>query len=212
MSERRTEVTPELESLLGGYWNYVDPLVGRINDDLHRRQKFPMQISFEQVAFHGWLVRLVGATRVLEVGTYLGLSGAAFALAMGDAGHLDTVEIDPEHADIAEGWFREGGIADRVTVHRGPALDVVPTLTGPYDMVFLDGEKTDNPRLIEMAIPRTRKGGLILCDNVFRSGALGGETDDAVATRGLLAWARENAELDPVVLPVADGILACRRL
>lgn len=212
MSERRTEVTPALEALLDGYWDAVDPLVRRINDDLHRREKFPMQISFEQVACHGWLVRLLGATRVLEVGTYLGLSGAAFALAMGDGGHVDTVEINPEHADIAEGWFREGGISDRVTVHRGPALDVVPSLTGPYDMVFLDGTKTDNPRLVEMAIPRTRKGGLILCDNVFRGGELGGDTDDAVATRELLAWVRTTAELDPVVLPVADGILACRRL
>ena len=212
MSEDRTEVTPALEALLGGYWNAVEPLVGRINDDLHRREKFPMQISYEQVAFHAWLVRMVGATRVLEVGTYLGLSGAGFALAMGDGGHVDTVEIDPEHADIAEGWFREGGIADRVTVHRGAALDVVPTLTGPYDMVFLDGTKTDNPKLIQMAVPRTRKGGLILCDNDFRNGELGGDTEDAVATRELLAWALASPDLDPVVLPVADGILACRRL
>lgn len=212
MSERRTEVTPELEGLLAAYWDSVDPLVRRINDDLHRREKYPMQISFEQVAFHSWLVRLIGAQRILEVGTYLGLSGAAFALAMGEGGHLDTVEIEPEHADIAEGWFRDGGIADRVTVHRGPALDVVPTLSGPYDMVFLDGAKVDNPALIKLAIPRTRKGGLILCDNTFRGGDLGGDDKDAVATRELLAWTRANPELDPAVLPVADGILACRRL
>ena len=212
MSERRTEVTPELEGLLAAYWDSVDPLIQRINDDLHKREKFPMQISFEQVAFHSWLVRFIGATRILEVGTYLGLSGAAFALAMGDQGHLDTVEIDPEHADIAEGWFREGGIADRVTVHRGPALEVIPSLQGPYDMVFLDGAKIDNPKLMELAIPRTRTGGLILCDNTFRGGELGGDGEDAVATRALLAWTRTNPELDPAVVPVADGILACRRL
>lgn len=212
MSERRTEVTPELERILAPYWESVDPLILKIQEDLHRREKYPMQISLEQVNFHGWLCRLLGARRILEVGTYLGLSAAAFALAMGPEGRIDTVEVSDEHADIAEGWFREGGIADRVTVHRGPALEVVPGLAGPYDLCFLDGAKVDNPALLELCVDRTRAGGLILCDNAFRSGDLGGDEPDAAATRRMLDAARANARLDPVVLPVADGILACRRL
>ena len=210
MSERRTEVTPELEQLLVPYWDNVDPLITRIQEDLHRREKYPMQISREQVAFHGWLVRLVGARTVLEVGTYLGLSGAAFAQAMGVDGHLDTVEVSDEHADIAEGWFREGGLADRIHVHRGAALEVVPRLLGPYDMCFLDGAKVDNPRLLELCIERTRKNGLILCDNTFRGGELGTDDPDATATRLLLELARNDPRVDPVVVPVADGILICR--
>lgn len=212
MSERRTDVTPELEGILAPYWESVDPLILQIQEDLHRRDKFPMQISTEQVAFHSWLCRLMGTRSVLEVGTYLGLSGAAFALAMGIEGHVDTVEISPEHADIAEAWFQKGGLADRVTVHRGAALDVVPTLMGPYDMCFLDGKKADNARLLELCIVRTRIGGLILCDNVFRSGGLAGDDDDARVTREVLDTARAHPHLDPVVLPVADGILVCRRL
>jgi len=61
MSERRTEVTPELEQLLAPYWDNPDPLIKRIQEDLHRREKYPMQISLEQVAFHGWLCRLIGS-------------------------------------------------------------------------------------------------------------------------------------------------------
>ncbi|MFN2465944.1 MAG: O-methyltransferase [Candidatus Dormibacteria bacterium] len=212
MSERRTDVTPELERLLAPYWEAVDPLILRIQEDLHRREKYPMQISFEQVGFHGWLCRTLGVRRVLEVGTYLGLSSAAFALAMGSEGRVDTVEVSDEHADIAEGWFREGGIDGQVTVHRGAALEVVPTLAGPYDLCFLDGAKVDNPQLLDLCIERTRRGGLILCDNAFRSGNLGGDEPDAVATRELLETARQDPRLDAVVLPVADGILACRRL
>ena len=212
MSERRTEVTPGLETLLAPYWDNVDPLITRIQEDLHRREKFPMQISLEQVAFHGWLVRLLGARAVLEVGTYLGLSGSAFAQAMGPGGHLDTVEISDEHADIAEGWFKQGGIADRVTVHRGAALDIVPGLSGPYDMCFLDGAKVDNPGLYQLCVERTRSGGLILCDNTFRGGELAGDDPDATATRGLLETVRTDPRVDPVVLPVADGILVCRVL
>lgn len=200
-------MTPELEAFLAPFWDDADPLLKRIQEDIHRRSKVPMQISLEQVAFHGWLCRLLGARRVLEVGTYLGLSSAGFAQA--DPGiQVDTIEIDPEHADIAEGWHREGGLQDRIRVHRGPALEVMAGLTGPYDLCFFDGDKNDNPGLIKEGIRLTRKGGVILVDNAFRDGRVPTESDEG--TRRALELARELPELDPVVLPVADGILACR--
>ena len=203
-----------MERVLAPYWDEVDPLIGAIQEDLHRREKYPMQISREQANFHGWLCRVTGVKRILEVGTYLGLSATAFAQAIGPDGHVDTVEIDPEHADIAEGWFRSGGLAGRITVHRGPALEVVPRLDGPYDLCFLDGAKRDNVQLLELCIDRTRSGGLILVDNAFRSGRLGTQTDDPedAGTVAALEFARTSEALDSVVLPIADGIIACRRI
>lgn len=209
MSEKRTEVTLQLEALLAPYWANVDPRVTAIQEDIHVREKYPMQISLEQVAFHGWLCRLIDARRVLEVGTYLGLSATAFALALPDDGTVDTVEIDAEHADIAEEWFRRHGVEAKVTVHRGPALDVVPGLTGPYDLCFLDGHKPDNRALMDLCIERTRPGGLILVDNVFNGGDVAG--DSARGARDALDLGREDSRLDSVVLPVADGLLVSRR-
>ena len=214
MSEKRTEITPHLEEVLAPYWDDVDPLVVQIQEDLHRREKYPMQISREQVRFNAWICRLIGARRVLEVGTYLGLSAAGFAQALPDDGHVDTVEISDEHADIAEGWFRAGGLADRITVHRGAAVDVVPRLQGPYDLCFIDAAKHDNRRLLELCIERTRSGGLIMVDNAFRGGALGtdGADPDDLGTIEALDFARTSDQLDSIVLPIADGVLACRRL
>jgi predicted O-methyltransferase YrrM len=213
MSEKRTEITPHLEEVLAPYWDEVDPLVVAIQDDLHRREKVPMQISREQVRFNAWLCRLIGAKTVLEVGTYMGLSAVAFAQALPPDGHVDTVEISDEHADIAEGWFREGGLTERITVHRGAALDVVPRLHGLYDVCFIDAAKRDNLQLLRLCIDRTRSGGLILIDNAFRSGALGTSADaDDVGTMGALEFARSSDQLDSVVLPIADGVLACRRV
>jgi predicted O-methyltransferase YrrM len=214
MSEKRTEITSSVERVLAPYWEEVDPLIASIQDDLHRRDKYPMQISREQVHFHSWLCRLIGARQILEVGTYLGLSASAFAQAIPVDGHIDTVEIDPDHAQIAEGWFAEGGIADKITVHRGPALEVVPGLSGPYDLCFLDGAKQDNVALLRLCIERTRVGGVILVDNAFRGGRLGADSDDPDdrGTLEALEFARASDQLDAVVLPVADGILACRRL
>src|ERR1700716_1287428 len=98
MSEKRTEITPHLEQVLAPYWEEVDGLIVAIQEDLHRRQKYPMQISREQVRFNAWICRLIGARRVLEVGTYLGLAAAGFAQALPDDGPVDTVEISDEHA------------------------------------------------------------------------------------------------------------------
>jgi caffeoyl-CoA O-methyltransferase len=214
MSEKRTEITPQVEQVLAPYWEEVDPLIESIQEDLHRREKYPMQISREQVRFHAWLCRLIGARRVLEVGTYLGVSATGFAHALPPEGHVDTVEISPEHADIAEEWFRKGGLADRITVHRGPALELVPGLHGPYDLCFLDGAKRDNLPLLKLCIERTRPGGLVLVDNAFSSGALGSNRDDPdqKGTLDTLEFALKSDKLDAVVVPVADGILICRRL
>jgi predicted O-methyltransferase YrrM len=214
VSEKRTEITAQVEQVLAPFWEEVDQLIASIQEDLHRRQKYPMQISREQVRFHAWLCRLIGARRVLEVGTYLGVSAAGFAQALPLDGHVDTIEISPEHADIAEEWFRKGGLADRITVHRGPALELVPQLQGPYDVCFLDGAKRDNLPLLELCVERTRPGGLILVDNAFLSGALGSNPGDPdqKGTLDALEFARKSDQLDAIVAPVADGILICRRL
>ena len=212
MSERRTPVTPELEAFLAPYWADVNPLILRIQEDIHARGKTLMQVSLEQVVLHSWLCRLIGARTVLEVGTYLGLSASGFALALPQDGHVDTIEVDAEHADIAEGWFREGGIAEKITVHRGPALSIVPSLSGPYDICFLDGEKSDNLPLLDLCAERTRPGALVIVDNAFRDGGVV-TSDDAGsrATAQVLERARRMDVYDPVVLPVADGLLVCRR-
>src|SRR5258708_32973675 len=209
MSEKRTEITPELEEVLAPYWDEVDPLIASIQEDLHRREKYPMQISREQARFHAWFCGVVGARRILEVGTSLGLSATAFAQAIGPGGHIDTVEIDPEHADIAESWFRTGGISDRITVHRGAALEVVPNLAGPYDLCFLDGAKEDNVALLELCIERTRPGGVILVDNAFRGGNLTVKSTDPadLGTIADLDYARTSDRLDNRVVRRSGGSL-----
>src|SRR5258708_18004905 len=102
-----------------------------------------MQISREQARFHAWFCGVVGARRILEVGTYLGLSATAFAQAIGPGGHIDTVEIDPEHADIAERWFRTGRSPEPITGRRGGALCRAPHLHLPHPLRFLDAGKPD---------------------------------------------------------------------
>ncbi len=118
------------------------------------------------------LARMSGARRILEVGTLGGYSTIELARALPADGELVTLEIDPHHADVARANIAAAGFADRVTVITGSALDVLPTLEGPFDFVFIDADKQSNAAYVDHAIRLSRPGTTIIVDNVIREGQL----------------------------------------
>ena len=125
------------------YWS-EDDLLREVRADIAERGP-QIQVSAEAGRLLALLVRAAGATRVLEVGTLFGYSGIWMARELPAGGRLDTIEIEKLHADAAEHWFERAGLADRVTVHRGAGLDVLATLPGPYDVAFIDADKSTLP-------------------------------------------------------------------
>ena len=138
---------------------------------------------------HGALLALlaqsIGARRALEVGTLGGYSAIWLARALGPDGHLDTLERDPHHAAVARANLAQAGLADRVTVHEGVALDRLATLIPPYDLVFLDADKENNDAYFAHALRLTRPGGWILVDNVVRDGRILDTADPTPQVRGV---------------------------
>ncbi|MBA3689840.1 MAG: class I SAM-dependent methyltransferase, partial [Actinobacteria bacterium] len=126
--------------LCARYWE-EDELLRDLREDLERRGP-TIQVSAETGRLLATVIAATGATRVLEVGTLFGYSGVWLARALPAHGHLDTLELSDVHADAAEEWFARAGVGDRVTVHRGAALDTLERLQGPYDVVFIDAAKT----------------------------------------------------------------------
>ncbi|HWI71942.1 MAG TPA: O-methyltransferase [Baekduia sp.] len=119
------------------------------------------------------LARLQGARTILELGTLAGYSTIWLARAVpADGGRVVTLEADPDHAAVARENLERAGVADRVEVVVGDALNTLPTLGGPFDVVFLDADKQRNPEYLEHALRLTRPGSLIVADNVVRDGAL----------------------------------------
>jgi len=116
--------------------------------------------------------RMAGARRILEVGTLGGYSTIELARALPADGELVTLEIDPHHADVARANIAAAGLADRVTVIAGPALDSLAALAGPFDFVFIDADKQNNPAYVEQAIRLSRSGTTIVVDNVIREGGV----------------------------------------
>jgi predicted O-methyltransferase YrrM len=116
--------------------------------------------------------RMVGARAILEVGTLGGYSTIWLARALAAGGRVVTLEADPKHAEVACGNLARAGLTDVVDVRLGRALDTLPTLAGPFDLVFIDADKPNIPEYFQWALRLTRAGGVIIVDNVIRDGAV----------------------------------------
>ncbi|HEX4860335.1 MAG TPA: O-methyltransferase [Rhizomicrobium sp.] len=116
------------------------------------------------------MARMIGARRILEVGTLGGYSAIWLARALPDGGELVTLEYNPKHADVARANIANAGLADKVTVITGAAIDTLPTLKGPFDFSFIDADKRSNPDYFRWALKLSRKGSVIVVDNVVRWG------------------------------------------
>jgi predicted O-methyltransferase YrrM len=135
-----------------------------------------IQVSPPQGKLLQLLVRLQGARTVLEFGTLAGYSTIWMARALAEGGRLITLEADPAYADVARGNFEEAGVADRVELRVGPALEALPELeqegVAPLDLTFIDADKVNTPNYFSWALDHSRPGSLIVADNVVRDGAL----------------------------------------
>ena len=122
------------------------------------------------------LALMVGARRILEVGTLGGYSAIWMARALPPDGKLVTLEIEPKHADVAQKNFERAGVADRIEIRRGRALEMLPRIAadnlGPFDLAFIDADKESNPEYFDWALRLSRRGSLIVIDNVVRDGTV----------------------------------------
>ncbi|APU17631.1 MULTISPECIES: O-methyltransferase [Actinoalloteichus] len=187
-----------------------DELLTALRADIAARAP-KIQIQAEAGAALTTLLMAAGARRVLEIGTLFGYSGVWIGRALPADGTLDTLELSPAHAEAAREWFERAGLGSKVTVHVGAALDTLGTLTGPYDAVFIDADKTEYPDYLDRCLPLLRPGGLLIADNLFRRGAVAASTGEGVDERA--AAVRVFAEriagdprLQSTVLPLGDGL------
>jgi caffeoyl-CoA O-methyltransferase len=153
------------------------------------------------------LLRLVGATKVVEIGTLIGYSAIHIARALGPAGRLWTIELEPRHAELAHANLAAAGLADRVSVLVGAARDVLPTLEpeAPFDAVFIDADKQSYDHYGRWALDHLRPGGLVLGDNAYLFGEL---LDDSERGRAMRAFHElVAARCESVCVPTPDGLV-----
>ncbi len=162
------------------------------------------------------LAQVSGAKRIFEMGSAIGYSTIWLARAAGRRGRVYYTDGDPENARQARENFRRAGVAGRVRVMVGDALELIQRVPGRFDLIFIDVNKDQYPAALRLALPRLRRGGLLVTDNTLWSGraARRAKTHDA-ATRGIQRFNRmiySSRQLFPVIIPLRDGVAVCRKL
>ena len=161
------------------------------------------------------LVGMVRPKLVLEIGTYSGYSGLCIAEGLPEGGHLHTVEINDEQEDFTLPWFENSPYKDKITMHIGDALEVVPKLGLMFDMAFIDGDKRKYVEYYEMVMEHLNEGGYILADNTLWDGHVVEEQTHDAQTEGIRRFndhVAKDDRVEKVILPLRDGLSIIRKL
>ena len=208
-------VPDEIDAYAAGHTTPPTDLLARLAEETRSTLDAPQMLTGTlEGRFLELLVYAIGATRILEFGTYSGYSSISMAAALAPGGRIDTCEIDEKHAAVAKRYIEEAGYSDRITVHLGPALETVERLEGEFDFVFIDADKPNYVNYYEAVVPRLAAGGLIAADNTLWSGRVLDELDDSEGTLAIRAF-NEHVLADKrvvsVMLTVRDGVTLIRR-
>jgi predicted O-methyltransferase YrrM len=197
----------EVDGYLAGLLAPEEPVLAQALADSAAAGLPDIAVSPVQGKFLNLLARLMRARRILEVGTLGGYSSIWLGTALPPDGRMTTLELEPRHAEVARANLSRAGLADRVEVRVGPALESLRALEAeradPYDLVFIDADKENNPAYVEAALRLTRRGAAILVDNVVRGGRVrhAHETQPSVVgTRRMFEMMAAEPRLDATAI------------
>lgn len=155
------------------------------------------------------LALISGAKNVFELGSAIGYSTIWWARAVGKDGQVTYTDSDHKNANEARGYFEKAGVADRIAIKVGDALELLSEEKKEFDIIFCDIDKEDYPRALRLALPRIRKGGLLVADNVLWSGRVAEKDPKEASTKAIQEFNRllySSAELFTTILPIRDGV------
>ena len=211
MKRKETILRPEQEAYLERLLPPRDPLLREMEE---RAAREDIPISDPEVGrLLAILARAAGARLILEIGTAIGYGALVLARGAPEA-RVVSIDTDAERLATARQYLERAGVADRVELVEGAALEVLHRLQGPFDLVYLDAVKTEYRRYLDQVLPKLRTGGLIVCDNLLWSGrvAAGDQDAETEALRAFNGYLMMHPQLHAVVLPVGDGLGVATKL
>ena len=202
-------------------WSHTreSAIARRLREETAKLPQAQMQIGPDQAAFLALLVRSIGATRCIEIGTFTGYSALAVASALPEGGRLVCCDISEEWTAIARRYWQDAGLAACIELRLAPALDTLSDLlarggSGQYDFAFIDADKSGYDGYYEACLGLLRPGGLIALDNMLWSGRVADAQQhdaDTETIRALNAKIHADARVESCLLTVGDGVMLARK-
>jgi caffeoyl-CoA O-methyltransferase len=206
-------VDEKIEEYAKQHTTTPDPLLAELAEETYATMSSPQMLTgplegrFLELLVHG-----SGAKRILEIGTFTGYASLSMAAALPEDGHIDTLDIEPKHAEVAQRYFDRSPHGSKITLHLGPAIETIGRLEGEFDLVFIDADKEGYDAYYEAVLPRLSARGLIAIDNTLWSGRVLDPQEES--TKKIAELNDKIAADDRVVavqLTIRDGVTLIRR-
>ena len=207
-------ISDKLQQYIDDHSMEESDLLKALDRETHQKVLQPRMLSGSyQGRLLALLAKMIGPKKILEVGTYTGYATLCMAEGLTTGGSIDTIDHNEELADMQRRYFDQSPYGSQIVQHLGEAKDILKTLSGPYDLVFLDADKENYPHYFDLIIDKLETGGILLSDNVLWSGkVLEKATDEA--TSALQEYNHKintDVRVETVVLPIRDGLTITRK-
>jgi predicted O-methyltransferase YrrM len=207
-------ISDQLQQYIDDHSMKESDLLKELDRETHQKVLQPRMLSGSyQGRLLALLAKMIGPKKILEVGTYTGYATLCMAEGLTTGGSIDTIDHNEELTDMQRRYFDQSPYGSQIIQHIGEAKDILKSLTGPYDLVFLDADKENYPHYFDLIIDKLEMGGVILSDNVLWSGKVLEKAADE-ATSALQEYNHKintDVRVESVVLPIRDGLTITRK-
>ena len=205
----------ELEAYIAEHSEQEPPILAELNRTTHLNVMRPRMLSGNlQGQFLKMLCGLIGARRVLEIGTYTGYAAISMAMGVVDGGMVHTIDINDELEDMVRDFVHRSGMEERICFHVGDACEVIPRLDELFDLVFIDADKRQYLDYYHLVFDRVRPGGMIVADDVLWDGKVVDARSRDAQTRGILEFndfVHSDSRVENILLPVRHRLMKKRK-
>jgi len=208
-------IHPLVQQYAENYSSPEDALLKEINDRTTQQHPEAIMLSGH---LQGKVLEMISCMiqprRILEIGTFTGYSALCLAKGLTADGVLHTIELREADAETARSYFDRSPYADKIMLHQGNAQEIIPGLDETWDLVFIDADKPAYIEYFNLVLPRLRKNGFILADNIFFHGQVLGEAAKGKSAKGIRAfneWIRGREDIEKCVLTIRDGLYLIRK-
>lgn len=197
------------------YSSIESPVLSELNRETHAKILMPRMLSGHlQGRVLSMISHMIRPETILEIGTYTGYSAICMAEGLAENGQLHTIDINDELAPLVKSFIAKAGMENKIITHWGDAKKVIPGIPGPFDLVFIDADKTNYSNYYDLVFEKVRQGGFILADNVLWDGKvlnMENADKDTKAIHEFNEKVRNDDRVEKVLLPIRDGVMIVRK-